>query len=121
VTKQGLALGQQLREHVAREVDRLALGDVIEDARFEYVNARVDSVTEDLAPRRLFEEPLNRAVVVGDDDAELKWVLHRLERDRGHRALVLVHVDKRGEVDVGEDIARDDEEGLIEFVLGVAH
>ena len=66
---------------------------------------------EHLPPRRLLEEALDRAVLAGDDDAELERVLDRGEtdrrrraRDRGGTASTLV------EVDVGEDVAGDDEE-----------
>ena len=48
----------------------------------EHVDAGVDRVGEHLAPRGLLEEPLDRAVVAGDDDAELDRVLDPLQRDR---------------------------------------
>ena len=75
------------REHVAREVDDLALGDELEHARVEHVDARVDRVGEHLAPGRLLEEPLDRAVGAGDHDAEVDGVLDPLQRDRRERAL----------------------------------
>ncbi len=50
-------------ERVAREVDRAILGDEVEDLRLEHVDAGVDGVAEDLAPRRLLEEANDRAVL----------------------------------------------------------
>ena len=64
------------REHRLGEVDRLVLGNEVEDLRLQHVDAGVDGVGEDLAPRRLLQEPLDPAVGVGDDDAEVERVLH---------------------------------------------
>ena len=120
VAVQGVAVVEQLGEHVAREVDHLAVGDVVEHRRLEHVDARVDGVGEHLAPRRLLEEPLDGAVGLGDDDAELERVLDVLERDRRRRAGVAVRLHERGEVDVGEHVTRDHEERVVELVDGVA-
>ena len=95
VAVQLAALFEDRREHVAREVDDLALGDVVEHRGFEHVDAGVDRVGEHLAPRRLLEEALDRAVVLGDDDAELDRVLDPLQRDRRGRVLLAVGVDER--------------------------
>jgi hypothetical protein len=57
---------------------------------------------------------------VGDHDPELEGVLDVLERDRGGGAGLAVRVDERGEVDVGEHVARDDEERVVELVRRVA-
>src|SRR5205823_10411869 len=56
--EEGLALLEQLWEHLGREVDRLAAGDEVEDLRLEHVDAGVDRVAEDLAPAGLLEEAL---------------------------------------------------------------
>ena len=58
---------------------------------------------------------------MGDDDAELERVLDVLERDRGRRAGVAVGLHERAEVDVGEHVAGDHEERVVELVDGVAH
>ena len=81
----------------------------------------VDGVAEHLAPGGLLQEPLDRAVLVGDDDAELERVLDRVQRQGGERRLALVEVHDGAKVDVGEDVARDDEEPLVELVAGVQH
>ena len=43
------------------------------------------------------------------------------EADGGHRLALVVEGDDLGEVDVGDDVAGDDEEALVEVLLGVAH
>ncbi len=121
VPEQLLAVLEHRREHVAREVDDLALGDEVEDLGLEHVDVRVDRVGEDLAPGGLLEEPLDRAVFPGDDDAELDRVLHPLQRDRRERVGGAVRLHDRAEVDVGQCVAGDDEERLVELVHRVAH
>ena len=114
-----LAFLEQLREHVGGEVD-LSFADVVEDLGLEHVDAGVDRVGEHLTPRRLLEEALDLSVGAGDDDAEVDRVLHRLERDRRHRAAAVVLVDDRAEVDVGQHVAGDDEEAFVELGARVA-
>ena len=96
-------------------------GDVVEDLGLEHEDAGVDGVAEHLAPRRLLEEALDRAVLVGDDDAELERVLDVHEADGGQRLVLVVEVDDATEVDVGEHVARDHEEPLVEVLHGIAH
>ena len=121
VAEQRLAPLQDRREHVTGEVDDLALRDEVEHLGLEHVDAGVDRVREDLAPGRLLEEPLDRAVVVRDDDAELDRVVDPLQRDRTGRTGRAVRLHERAEVDVGEHVAGDDEERLVELVGRVAH
>ena len=99
----------------------LALGDEVEDLRLEHVDAGVDGVAEHLAPGRLLQEPLDRPVLVGDHDAELERVVHRLEGQGGQAAALVVEGHHLGQVDVGEHVAGDDQEPLVELVPGVAH
>ena len=115
-----LLLREQEREHVGREVDH-ALADVVEDLWFEDVDAGVHRVAEHLAPRRLLEEALDAPVGPGDHDAELERVVHRLQGDGGQRSALLVEADHGREVDIGEHVARDHEERLVELVARVAH
>jgi hypothetical protein len=63
---------------------------VLEHLGLEHVDARVDRVREDLAPRGLLQEALDPAVAVRDDDPELERVLDGLEADRDRRAALLV-------------------------------
>ena len=109
---------EQQREELLREVVGPVGRDVREHLRLEHVDARVDRVREDLAPRRLLEEALHLAVLVGDDDPELERVVHRLEPDRDGGALLLVLGDERAEIDVAERVAGDDDERLVELPAG---
>ena len=69
---------EQQREELLREVVRPVLGHVPQHLGLEHVDPGVDRVAEDLAPRRLLEEALDAAVLVGDDDPEVERVLDRL-------------------------------------------
>ena len=109
---------EQQREQLLREVVRTVGGNVPEHLGLEHVDARVDRVGEHLAPRGLLEEPLDAAVLVGHDDAELERVVDGDEADRGRRALLAVEAHQRAEVDVAERVARDDEERVVELVPG---
>jgi len=60
---------------------------VLQHLGIEHVDPRVDRVREDLSPRRLLEEALDAAVLVGDDDPELERVRDRLEPDRDGAAV----------------------------------
>jgi hypothetical protein len=115
-----LARPEQRREHLAREVHRPVRRDVVEDLGLQHEDAGVDGVAEDLAPGRLLEEPLDGAVGSGDDDAELERVVDRHQADGGQGRPLLVEGDDLAEVDVGEDVAGDDEEALVEHVHRVA-
>ena len=105
---------EQQRKELLGEVVRPTGGNVLEDVGLEHVDAGVDRVREDLTPARLLEEPLDAAVVVGDDDAELERVVHRLEADRDGGVVCPVRLHECTQIDVAERIARDDHEGLVE-------
>ncbi len=112
---------QHRREYVAREVDDLAFGDEVEDLRLEHVDVGVDRVREHLAPGRLLEEALDRPVLTSDDDPELHGILNALEGDRRKRLARLVRLHHFAEVDVGQRVAGNHEERLVELFHGVAH
>ena len=114
VPVEGAAHLEQEREELLREVERAVGGDVAEHLGLEHVDAGVDRVGEDLAPRRLLEEALDPALVVGDDDPELERVLDRLEPDRDRRVALAVELDEARQVDVTEGVAGDDERRLLE-------
>ena len=107
------AVLQELREDVGREVDWSAGLDEVQDLRLQHVDAGVDGVAEDLAPCRLLEEALDRAVVAGDDDAEVQRPVDRGQPDRRHRLTGDVEVDDVRQVDVGDHVARHDDEALL--------
>ena len=117
--QRGAAL-EQLGEDVAGPVDHLTGRDLGQHLRLHHVQPRVDRVREHLAPGRLLEEALDPAVLLGDHDAELQRVGHAGQADGDQRALLLVEVDQRGQVHVGQRVARDDQERLVaQRVLGV--
>ena len=111
---------EQLGEHVTGPVDHPAGRDLAEHLGLHDVHPGVDRVGEHLAPGRLLEEPLDPPVLLGDHDAEFERVGHPGQPDGDQRALVLVEVDHRGQVHVGQRVAGDDQEGLVtQRVLGV--
>ena len=112
---------EEEREELLREVERPALRHMAQHLGIEDVDAGVDRVREDLAPRRLLEEALDAPVLVGDDDPELERVVDALQADRDERLLLLVEADERAEVDVAERVPGDDEERLVERALGELH
>ena len=77
---------EEEREELLGEVERLPLRHMPKDFRVEDVDAGVDRVREDLAPRRLLEEAFDPSVLVGDDDSELERVVDALQADRDERA-----------------------------------
>ena len=105
---------EQQREELLREVVRPVGRDVPQHLGLEHVDAGVDRVGEHLPPRRLLEEALDAAVLVGDDDPELERVLDRLQPDRDRGALLRWKSTSCVEVDVAERVAGDDEERLVE-------
>ena len=115
------ALGEQLGEELLGEVVGLALRDAVEQLGLDHVHAGVDRVGEDLAPRRLLEEALDPALLVGDHDAELERVVDRLQRERRERAALAVERDDLAEIEVAERVARDHDERLGQVLARVLH
>ena len=61
-------------------------------------------------------------VVVGDDDAELQRIVDMREDDGREAVFLAVVGDGFVEVDVGERVAADDEEGVVpEVLFGLLH
>ena len=81
-----------------------------------HVDACVDRVGEDLAPRRLLEESLDPAVVVRHDDSELERVVHGFEANRHGRVFLEMEIDEALKIEVAERIPGDDQERFIELV-----
>ena len=95
---------EEKREELLGEVERLSLRHMPKDFRVEDVDAGVDRVREDLAPRRLLEEAFDPSVLVGDDDSELERVVDALQADGDERVLLLVEADELAEIDVAERV-----------------
>ncbi len=112
---------EQQREELLREVVRPVGRHVAQRLRLDDVDARVDRVREDLAPRRLLEEALDATLRVGDDDAELERVRHGLQADGDRRTALAVERDERRQVEVAEGVAGDDEERVVELAGRKAH
>ena len=116
VAVERLTLGEEGREEILAEVERLAGLVALEHARLDHVDAGVDRVGEDLAPRRLLEELRDAPVLAGDHDAVLERIRDVVERERdGGLALAMERDDLR-EIDVRQRVARDHDEGVVEGV-----
>ena len=101
------------REHVEGEVGCLHVGEVVEDLRAERVDHAVRQVGERLGGVGLLLKALNASVRAGDDHAVLLGVGDLLHRERREAVVLLVSGRERGEVDVGQRVARHDEERLV--------
>ena len=120
--EQRCAALEQGGEHITGPVDRLARRHLGEHLGLHHVDPGVDRVREHLPPGRLLQEPLDPAVLAHDDDAELQRVRHPGEPDRDQGTVFLVRPDHGGQVDVGQRVARDDQERLVpQRILGVLH
>src|SRR5207248_8392870 len=112
VAEHGVAFLKEDGEEVVAEIEHLVGLVVAKDGGVEDVDAGVDGIGEDLAPARLFLELLDAAVVVYDDDAVFEGVGHALEDQGGHGLLLLVVLHDGAQVEIGEGVAGDDEEGV---------
>ena len=101
-------------EGLALDRHPAALGDPVEDRGLEHVGPRVDFVGRRLVTRRLLHEGRHPALVVGGHDAEGGRVGHRVEGDRPLGAPLAVEGHEAGQVQVGQDVAVDHDEGLVD-------
>ena len=83
-------------------------------APLEHVDAGVDVARVDLVGRRLLDERRHLALRRRPHEAVGGRVLHRRERDGGRRAARLVARDLRADVDVGQDVAVEHQEAVVE-------
>jgi hypothetical protein len=118
VARDDLAFVEQPWKDIAREIVRFSAFHVVEYLGLQDVDARVDRVGEDLAPGRLFEKARDAPFVVRDHDAEFERVRDALQRDRRGGAAAAMVVRERGEVEVGECVAGDDEERFVTENVG---
>jgi hypothetical protein len=108
------ALVEHLRERLAFDRDRDAVGDAVEHRRLEHVRARVDPVRRGVVGGRLLDERLHRAPLVGGHDAECRRVIDVREMDRRLGTAVGVEphqatdVERRQHVPVADDEAVGD-------------
>ncbi|WP_240469128.1 hypothetical protein [Streptomyces sp. OM5714] len=120
VAVDGLAFLHQLREDVTGPVHGHVGVDVVEDLGLHDVDPGVHRVREDLAPGRLLQEALDLALFVDDGDAEFQRVGHARQAHGDERTLFLVEIDQVSEVEVGQGVAGNNEEGIVlQRLLGV--
>ena len=105
----GLLIGEKRGEKLLAEVELHALGQVVEHLFFQYVDAGVDGVAENLPPARLLKEPDYSAVLVGYDYAEGQRVIDPCKHYGGDGLFLAVELDGRLYVKVGQDISAYDE------------
>ena len=109
-------------EDIGGPVDHLAGRHLGQHLRLHHVDAGVHGVREHLAPGGLLQEAPDPAVFAGDHDAELQRVGLPAQRDRDQGAVAPVEAHQPGQIQVGQGVTRDDEEGLVpQGVLGVLH
>src|SRR4029077_4617757 len=111
-----LSFLQELRENITGPGGGLAGPEEIEDGGVEDVDARVGEVRDHLAPARLLDEPLHRATLVDDHDAVLERVGNGLENDGRDGLALAVESGCGAKVDVGERVARDDDECFVQLL-----
>ena len=75
ITVQGVAFLQKERKQIFREIEGLALRDMIEHFRLQDVDAGVDGIGKHLAPIRLFQKAFYVAFAVSDNDPELQGII----------------------------------------------
>lgn len=118
----GLSFLHELREDIPGPVHGGIGLDVVEDLGLHDVNARVHGVREDLAPGRLFQEAFDLALLVHDRDPEFQGIGNTGEANGDQAALLLVEGNEVREVEVGERVTGNDEEGVVlQRLFGVLH
>src|ERR687897_2132099 len=111
-----LALLQKLREHVFGEVEEGPFGDVVEGAWLEDVDTRVRQGAYGLLGAWFFLETLDVSLLIDLDHPELRSIVDPPQGYGGQRALLPVKLDQFLYVYVGQRVARDDYEGVVEPV-----
>jgi hypothetical protein len=104
-----LFAAQEVGEEAVLERVILARRDVVEDARVEDVSPGVDGVDFDFLGLRLFEEAADAPVLFGLDEPVGGRVLDGREDDGRHRPPRVVLADDGFEVEVGDDVAVEDD------------
>ena len=115
-----VAFGGQPRENIGGEVD-LSRADKVKYLWLENINPGIYSVREHLPPGGFLQETFDRAIFSGDDDAKLQWVRYRTQRHGGQCFVFVVKIHDGAEVYICKDVARYDDERLVELLPGIAH
>ena len=111
----------KFREEIGADVEGFTAGDVVEDFRFEDVNARVDHVTGGFLNRRLFLKGEDAAVGVGHHHAIAAHLVvgNALGDQARHRALGTVTAHSLAQVEIDQCISAKHHKGVIEEGLEV--
>ncbi len=117
VPEQGLPLPEQEREEVARKIEVLPRRYELKHFWLEDVDSGVYGVGEHLRPARLFQETLNATALVGDDHTIFQGIIYLGEQDGGDGALPSVEFQRLREVEIGQEVAGDHYESLVEVLL----
>jgi len=113
------ALPDEAREHVALDRGRLARVEQVEHHALQHVHAGADVVRVDLVGRGLLDEGGDLPVRRGAHQPVGRGIGHRRQRQRRPRARRAVPCHLRGDVDVGQHVAVEHEEPLVQQRLGV--
>ena len=100
---------------VSRSIEtRPPSGIRVQDGRLEHVGPGVDLVGRRLVARRLLDEGRHPPLVVGGHHAEGGRIGHRVQGDRPLGAALAMEGHQARQVEVGEDVTVDDDEGLVD-------
>ena len=121
VAEEPAPLPHHQREEVLAEIELPPRRDQLQDRRLEQIDAGVHRVAEHLAPGRFLQEAADAAVRLGDHDPVLQRVLDPREQDGEIGLALAVKGDGGAEVEIGQDVAADHQEGSAEVRLGVLH
>ena len=96
-------------------------GNAVEHLGFENVDARVDEVGHEVAPAGLFIKPADAAVLVHAHHAVLRRIRLAAQHQRGQRAALSMERRGFGQVQVGQAVAGEHGEGLIQHLARLTH
>ena len=120
-TRTATAAPGQQRGKTSAEKSTTPSLDEIEDPRLENVDARIDGVGKNLAPRGLFQEALDRPsgrVTTMPNSRGLGTEQQRLWSPKPFFSWW--KFDDRAQVDIREHVAGNDQERLVQLLHGVA-
>ena len=106
-------VAQQLRQDHGAEIVELGRGDPLEDLRLEHVHATVAEVRPRLLRARLLLKAGHSLFVVDHDHTVLGGVVDLRHRQGGDASVRTVSRDQGREIDIGEGVAAQDQEGIV--------
>ena len=107
------------REDIALDRDPGARRSHLGEHRaLEHVHPGIDQVGVDLVGVRLLQKARHRQIVAPADEPVRRGILDGDQRDRRARARLLMLAQQRGQVDVGQLIAVEHQEPVVQQLLG---